>query len=492
MKKMLWLQILIIITAARLSAHQAVSSVDAFRPEDSHRNWLFYIGDQRFGTLESVAKGEASLDDLDGFRFDQDLKFDYTPLGNAVQIAISSQHFVNAQGHYLGDRMNASAGPQKQEMLLKRSADSVTGYVLSGGVREERGQAIPADARSVDNNMLDQMEMYLAFQNFGIGDTLADTVFVPQILAHTPMRFAVEGFAQVRYGDIIDSAYVLHFLEPQDQMVYFTRDNRLVKIELTGQNINIILSEDPHEKLMPPSGSAGFSGFVARLPLYLVYVLFAGLFSIFVIRRYYRSPEIYFIFILGCAMYSLLGSTQIPLQKWYSLNVLIPAVREGGSLFTWGMISALITGVVQEILKLFPLILAWFFRKPDHRSMVAYGLFCGLGFGFLEACSLTGAAWQAGAIDLFSWSVFERFFAMLFHAASGALLGYAMSSRLIGFSAMLVGAILYHSLINYSIIFYQKRFISVSLLESSIAFLDIIFAVVVFLIVRNARNDKAR
>ncbi|HHI03808.1 MAG TPA: hypothetical protein ENL22_09840 [candidate division Zixibacteria bacterium] len=120
--------------------------------------------------------------------------------------------------------------------------------------------------------------------------------------------------------------------------------------------------------------------------------------------------------------------------------------------------------------------------------MTAIGLFCGLGFGIYEAGSLTGAALQSGAMPLFSWGMFERFFAILFHAATGALLGYSLVRGLKFVLVFWPMAVIVHSFVNYLIVFLHRNVIDVAIFELMVAFVNIIFVLVVYLIVGRSRT----
>jgi len=484
--------LLILCSTPALFAYSAITSTRDYAPEGTERQYRFIAQDTLFGTLNMTFSGENDFEGSPAYKFEAELDFDYSAIGNPVQLVIKDNFYVNSEGYYLGTSMHAEVGQNKQNLFLKRHDDSLSGYFEVSGVRQDRSQSLRQNMRAVDNNMIYQMELFLSFQNFNVGDTITDSAFVPQVLTVTPIQLAVEDFRPVWYGDLIDSAYVLHMLAPQEQYIYFAPDHRILKVEITGQQISIVLSEDPHEKMMPHKTSGGISAFIARIPIYLVYMLIAFIFALPFLKNNYRKLEIYFIFILGCAMFPLIASTQVPLQKWYSVSVLIPAIREGASLYTYGTVSALIGGVIQEILKLIPIVLALLFRKPDRRTLIVYGVFSGLGFGFYEACSITGPAFQTGAMGVFSWGVFERLFAMLFHTTSGTLLGFGLGLGVLPLiSAWLIASLL-HTLENYAIIFYQKGMIDIGIFELLIAFTNVIFVAVVWIITRKTMTSGYR
>ncbi len=477
-------------TTSAAPLHQKVNTLSDYLQPGTEWHYRFVTQDTVFGTLDVKFKGNLEFEGAPAFHFAGELNFDYHVFGNPVKLKINDDYYVSETGHYLGNRMKAETGPNKQELQLTRIADSVKGYFINAGVKQERSTAVAPAMRTVDNNMIYQMEMLLAFHTFTIGDTIADSFFVPQVMTKSYARMVIQDFRSVRYGDLVDSAFVIHMLEPQEQLLFYSKQGKILKVDISNQPISIYLSEDPHEKMMPQESSAGISDFIARIPIYLIYLFISIIISIPLLRNHYHRFEIYFVFILGCAMFPLIYSTQVPLQKWYSINYLIPVVRDGGSIYAYGTISALLSGFIQETLKFIPLLIAFLIRKPDSKTLIAYGAFIGLGFGFYEACSLTGPAFQAGTMNIISWGLFERIFAMLFHTTTAALLGFGLGRGVMPFIVCWLIASLIHSLENYSIITLQKGLVSLGLFEVLIALLNVVFLVLVWLVVRTSASKK--
>ena len=242
------------------------------------------------------------------------------------------------------------------------------------------------------------------------------------------------------------------------------------------------------DKLAPTARPFGFIDFMKRLPYYAIYLLIGGIFSIPFIRKQYKNPDIYIALILGGAICSLIGSTQVPLQKWYASAYLIPGLKEGGSLYFYGMFNALISGVVQETLKIVLITAIFLIRRPTLKPMIALGFFGGLGFGIYEAGSITGAALESGAMSIFSWGLFERFFVILFHGATGALFGYSLVRGLKFVIIYWPAALFVHSFMNYLIDFLHRNLIDVAIFELIVAFITIIFVLAVYLIMGRKRT----
>ena len=488
-KKISILSVLFLIALANIATAIApVESIDEYRTEDSKRTYLFLFDNQQFGILESVYEGESEFDGIDAFKFEEKLSFDYTALGNPMKIAIINRHYVNQDGSYIGTELNAAIDTNYQNLHLKSMGDTVVGFFNNNGVKQDLNIDVPPHFYSIDNNMIDQLEAFLAFKGVNAGDTIYDTVFVPQVTQKTIFRGVVEDYVGINYGDLYDSAYQINFTDPAIQKVYFTEDYKVILVDLETQNISVILSEDPLEKLTPPAPAFSFSDFIARLPYYAIYLIIGGIFSIPFIRKQYKNPDIYIALILGGAVCSLIGVIQIPLQKWYASAYLIPGLKEGGSLYFYGMFNGLISGVVQEALKIVLIAAIFFVRRPTLKPMITLGLFCGLGFGIYEACDLTGAALQSGVVPIFSWGLFERFFAILFHAATGVLLGYSLVRGLKFILILWPVAVIVHSFVNYLIVFLHRNVIDLAMFELMVAFVDVIFVLVVYLIIGRSRK----
>ncbi|MEW5925484.1 MAG: hypothetical protein AB1746_15995, partial [Candidatus Zixiibacteriota bacterium] len=379
-------------------------------------------------------------------------------------------------------------GDQLQSLYLKKNKDSLTGYYIANDQRQEISRPMPEPLFAADNYMIDQLEAFLAFQDISVGDTISSTIIIPQVMATSAVNFAVEDYRLVRYGNVFDSAYVCHFFQPIEQMVYFTKDKRIVRLEQTSQNLTVILKESPLEKMTPPKQPFSFIDFIKRIPIYLVFLILGIIFSSAFIWKYYRKPEIYVIFVLGGLIYPALHLTQFPLQKWYSAQYVLPGMQAGGSIYLYAAIIALIAGLIQMTLKLIPISIMSFWKRPKQPLAVALGVFCGFGFGLYEACSVTGAVYQAGKLAVFSWPIFHQIFAIIFHMISGAALGYGINR---GFRHLFVVwsiLILVSTAANYMFVFLNKGILDAGAHELLVAAIFLITLLVVYIMVKRARH----
>lgn len=466
------------------------SFLDELRDEGSKRTYVFFLNEVQIGKLESKYDGKSKFEGISCHKFSQNLNLDYSPLGREYALEIKNKHYVDSLGHYVGDDMTLKANNQTQRLYLINRQGSLNGFFTRGDEKQDVNLSLGDRFFAVDNNMIDQYEVLLSFKDISIGDTIVDTIFVPQTLNKTLVKIVVESYGLVRYGRLYDSAYVCHFIEPTDMIVYFTRDKKIIKAEQGHQNLQIVLIESPLDKLAPKIKPLTFADFFKRIPVYLVYLIFGLIFVSPFIRKYYRKPEIYMILILGGALFPILSITQFPLQRWYSSQFFIPGVEAGGSLYFYAVFSTLIAGFIQETLRLFPIALFFLWKKPRQMFSITLGVFCGIGFGICEACSLTGAAYQSGAMNVVSWGIFERIFAILFHATAGAAMGYGINRGLKHLSIIWLILIVIHSLSNYLVVFFQKAIIDVALLEIMIGLIDLLLVLGVYLTIKGARRPR--
>jgi len=456
--------------------------VDDVREKDSRRNYVIFMKDTQVGTLTSEFDGKTRFQGARAFKYRQKLDLDYTPLGHSYKTLVENDFYVNDTGLYLGNDMILTINNQTQELHLINSPDSLTGYSIQGGFRDEIKLPMEQKYFAADNFMVDQYELLLAFKDINIGDTIYDSIFVPQTKRLDAVQFSIDGMDWVRYGRLYDSAYVCRFIRPYEQTIYLTRDRKIIKMIQEAQRTEIILLESVFDRVAPKPPALTLSDIIKRLPLYLAYFLVGIIVILPFIKKHIKKPEIYIIFVLGAALYPLLKITLFPLQQWYGENVIVPGVEAGGSLYYYGLLSSLMVAAFHESFKLIPIALLNALRRPGRRSILVYGIFCGVGFGIYEACSLTGAAWQTGALKISSAPIIERFVAIVFHAITGAALGYGLYRGWKYLSGTWAVLILTHAFMLYIFVFLQKGFIDHPMLILINAFISLILLLVLFLV----------
>ncbi len=472
-------------------SYTSAATIEDFLIKDSTRTWLFSKDDIELGHLKSTYRGVTDYQGLEAYWIEEILDLDLTKIQVPAVISMHNNHYVDLYNAYIGDSMSIVANGIPQSLELVHRGDSLFGSAQNVA-RNEVAMPLRAGMMALDNNMIDQMELIFALADLNVGDTLSDTFFVAQFVFRAEFGFVVDSVITLQIGDEIDSVFAMRMLAPMKQNILFARKFGLVKIVDPVQSIEVTMIDrqtgSPYG--MMPAKSSG--GFFKALPLYLFYILVGLVFSIFVIKRYYNRLETYVMLILGAAGFSLLRYTQVPLQNWYGINYAIPGLQAGESLYYYAAVQALFSGLIQETLKLIPLILIMISRPPSKKSLVVLGMFTGMGFGIMEACAITGVAYKTGLMPFFSWGTFERIFAILFHTSTGAALGYAVAGGWKKVPAIWLLMVLIHSFSNLLIVFYQKGTLSLVALELIVAAIDIVLAILVWLAVKGAtRPDRA-
>jgi len=463
---------------------RASKSVDDYRNIGSVRKYIFNMQEKEVGKLESTFDGKEKIAGKSAYRFSEKLNLDFSSFGQDYVLEINNRHFVNTNGFYVGDSMSLKMNGQPQSLYLLTGSKSVNGFFTLNDQRQDIEFFMEPPFYAIDNNMIDQYECYLAMHDIRIGDTLLDTIFVPQSNYRAVVRVAIEDYKLIEYGELFDSAFVCHFIQPTEQLVYFTKTKKIIKVSQPSQKMDIVLIESALDQLGPRKRGMDFSDFFWRLPLYLVYLAVGLIFAIPFLRKYYRRPEIYMLLILGGIFYPIVNFTQLPLQKWFVDNYMIPGIRGGGSIYYYAVYSVIITAIIQEILKIVPLAIIYFIKRPRQNLTIALGALCGIGFGIMEASSLTGAAYQSGSIGIFSLVVYERVLTILFHAISGAFFGYAITRNAARLMLAWIVIVIIHSLSNYLLIFVQRKIIDIGLLEFIITIIYLVLLMAVYLIIR--------
>jgi RsiW-degrading membrane proteinase PrsW (M82 family) len=180
-----------------------------------------------------------------------------------------------------------------------------------------------------------------------------------------------------------------------------------------------------------------------------------------------KKPRLWTIGIISAFLtWTAIAFIQIPLQNWTGQALL--HFWSQITLIKWlllaGIPQILLSGLVQEGVKLVPVVFYWW---RNHYSIspvngLIMGAFSGAGFGIFEAIWIhntifsSGWTWEVVEISGFLalLGFWERFFSVAFHIAASALAGYGLVKRL-GWQFYIIAAFL-HGATNYSVILIQK------------------------------------
>lgn len=205
--------------------------------------------------------------------------------------------------------------------------------------------------------------------------------------------------------------------------------------------------------------------------------------------------------IVASALLTLLAVTfiQIPLQ--YYAGKAITNIWDSNTIYSWLLLiwipMALISGLVQEGVKMVPIVFWW--RRTGKKITPKMGLFigaaAGAGFGIFEAIWAHGQAFAAGwttqvmAQGFLGISPFwERFFTVGFHIACSALAGWGLAKGK-GWQFFLIASGL-HTLLNWSIVLPQKGYIGMVGLEVMLAIFSIVVVAAVMYLRWYRKDDE--
>jgi hypothetical protein len=473
------------LPAAAQRAIKKSESVEQYRPLGEMRVWTFEAKDSTVGNLVSTVKARTEVDGTEGVEIDEVLKLDYNKIGSPLTMDITNQRTVAESGSYLGDDMKLNISDQNEQLFLQRSGDEIVGYSTRGGEKIQQKVAYPEQRFAVESNFMDQYEMFLAMRDIKVGDTLVDSVFSPQSLSYTRIKGNVVAFLNLRvYNEIFDSAFAIHLSEPQEKLLYFTPDKRLIKAVIPAQDIKIYLDVvKPAAQAPPPYKPVRSIGLLVEA--YLIYIFIGALSALLFIGGEFKNPLSYIVLVVGGILYFLMIFTQIPLQLIIVRKLFTPKVIAGASPLFWGIFPALVVGIVQELVKaggMFGLVKFGAFKR--NRAIV-FGAMFGVGFGIIEASYLAAGV---NSTQLFGIGVLERAFTILFQTASGALIGYALATGVRKLSFILPITILLNSLFRYLPVLVQAKLSTPELLQIVLAFVSVSFVLVVLILFKRNRT----
>ncbi|MCK5126459.1 MAG: hypothetical protein KAR42_09400 [candidate division Zixibacteria bacterium] len=462
-----------------------VSSIDEYWPEGEKKTYIFKINDTEVGQLEATHTGGG-----DTFReFTEKLNLDLASIGLGPKLEIENELSIYKSGHFLSLDMSLSANSVVQEVaVLFDSATSTARAIIDDDESNAVERKLDGLRFICDNNMIDQLELALAMHDLVPGESFVVPIFSPQAMYSAEFEFSVQEKTTVRYGPFVDTVWAVMMVRPAQQMLYIDRTHDLVKLVDDRQNLVVEYDRDPfsNRKATQKSSEDWFSNQVKRLPIYGLYLLIAVGWLLFLGRDSYRLGWSYILFVLGAIAYPAIYYTQVPLQQLYAIEIITPILQSNGSILLPGVVPALISGVIQETLKLLPLVLVAFVSRPKAFLLISLGAFVGAGFGFIEACHITGPLFQVRILS--NLAVTERVFTILFHTATGAMLGYGLAKRKWWFYWIIAAAL--HSLVNYFIVFVQIKAISINTLEIIFAVIDLTLLGNMFLLQRKFKRGR--
>ncbi|MBN1212841.1 MAG: hypothetical protein JXA92_09720, partial [candidate division Zixibacteria bacterium] len=365
-------------------------SFEQYRPVGETRQWTFVTRDTTIGRLVSVVKEDIKINGRRGYVIDEKLTLKYDRPENPMALDIEGDHYISDEGYYLGDKLKISVNENVEKFEFELEKGVLKGYFTRSGKKVEKTEPFATDLFAWENYFIDQLELFLAMRDINVGDTLRDTIYLPQSMYKSAITGTVDKFLYKEiYRNKFDSVFQIHLTQPQEFILFLTPDKRLVRIDFPQSRIRgylDLVQKKPQTSTLRPKYT--LMTFLSTLPAYLFYLLVTLLSLMFLVRKGFKWKRAYPALLIGVAVYFLMLLTQFPLQKYIIAKWLFPAVSTGGSFYSWGLSPALATGLVQEIIKLAVIIIIIFWFNPRLERFIIIGAFCGAGFGFMEACYL--------------------------------------------------------------------------------------------------------
>ena len=477
----LWLLITTGAVAQAPRTVKGVARVESYRPIGERRLWTFTSRDTLLGRLVSGVDSRSSIDGESALIIKGGLRIDFRKIGGEQEQIVQTEYCVSEAGRFLADKLTFQIQERQEEYNFERSGVELEGYFTRNGQKVEQTVPWPRQYYGLDANFMDQLEMYLATRDLTEGERIDDTVFVPQLLSTVAVSAEI---GKVEYRELwkgkFDSIITVNFAEPQSLVAFITLDHRLMRVDFSGMNVRAYL--DLVQKV-PPQGSGSsatnLATYVSLGAHYLAYVVIAGLVMLFLAARAFTWKDAYFGLVFGAIVFGLALVTQYPAQKYVVANILLPEIRQGGSLYLWGLLPALAGGVIQELLKLLGIYALMFHREPAINRWAKLGVFVAAGFAIFEACKVTEPTL------LISWQLFERSTRLTFHAASGALLAIALASDSARRYLIIAALMALDTFMIYLPVFVQEKAATIQAMHFVLA--GVAIGVVLFSLVASSR-----
>lgn len=187
----------------------------------------------------------------------------------------------------------------------------------------------------------------------------------------------------------------------------------------------------------------------------LLFLFFGAMWLLIFFRGAFSGRKLIYLAVVstGAVAFSLTLNLQPPLQN-YAGSAL---ANIGASLVVTGAVVVLISGLVQEALKLVAVRLNRFIMR-DEVDWLPLGLAVGFGFGVWEAMRLVALPLGGEGI-WFPLAVLERFSAIGLHIALGFIVAYGLRKQR-PWRYYLVAAI-WHGAANFWAFLYQGRMLGI-------------------------------
>ncbi len=427
--------------------------------EGETRVYSLRIGRAEIGTQSATYLGSRQSSDLGSvFLFEMQASLDMSSLGQEFKAAYSCSLYCTHAGYQRAYNASYLTNGQSSSVHSTVLNDVFSGSVSrASAVDSAFAFNVPPGTYTADNTFITQWEIILSNLNVVPGDTHRVNILIPSAVRRVPVDVAVLGKESIEWdGNKIECTVLsCDFL---NYRFYRDSDRRLLRVVEPRQSLIIdLLPEGARSETPVSSQSLFWSTLPRRLVVWSLYAAVSALLLSAFAGSMTRDYTLWGIIAVAGLLFGLVFVIQAPVQQKLGATVFSSIGSKGSGVYFAAFLIALVSGLFQETLKIVPLAARMRFipgKRPNLKAIVSLGAAAGAGFGFVEACWLTGFLYAMGSVNLISLPIYERVITIGFHVATGAFLGYGIGRRLV-WKYWLIAVVL-HGLANFTIVFYRQ------------------------------------
>lgn len=400
--------------------------------QGEERTYTYRIGQVIIGSHSAKLVGEQDIPDLgQALLFEMSVLMDMSSLGQDFSVQLVCSLYCDVNGRPLKYSSRYSLGEDEAYVIgdVRDGAFSGRGT----GTKIDSTFSIPVSEKTylVDNNFVTQWELLLSNLRLNKRAQYDIDILIPQVLRSIPMRVKVLDAQTLTIAGKATTCSVVE-VPMISNTFYIDPQGRLVRLVDGRQNLTVDLNMDGGAiSTQAQAGGDFMSTLPRRLVIWAVYGIWTLILLLLFARKSLRRLDLWIVLIITGVSYWLIFLVQAPIQRELSGAVFKSIGSRGAGVYVAGLLAALVTGLVQATLKL-----AFVGgrahlsdRKLPAKTLISLGIAAGAGFGLVEACWTTGWGYAVGKIALVSTPVWERIVTILFHAATGLMLGYGIAKK---------------------------------------------------------------
>ncbi len=304
------------------------------------------------------------------------------------------------------------------------------GNLLQGtshGISEDTvvSMSVPPGTFICDQNFVAHWQMVVGTIPMSGEEGRKLDIVVPRAARRVPIIGRVTGSELVR-REGRDVPCTLFEIREGNLKLYVDSTATLLRAIDTRRNLVMDLVAELENVEQPQK--SGFPS-MARIGVWIVFAVVALVFIRIFAAPAFRDRWLWVLFVVTGLAFLLVIYVQAPLQR----EILKAAFKSFGTgAVLASFLSALIAALFQESIKYGALrgYLHFASERPRLLTLVMYGAAAGIGFGFVESCWLAPDLAVTGLSVFASVVLAERVLFIVFHASTGAILGFGIGRRM--------------------------------------------------------------